>query len=156
MQENTCCFTGHRHLPANKIEKIVTSLGREIENLIEKGVTDFISGGALGFDQIAASLIVAKKKMGGNIRLIFALPCKNQETKWGEKQQALYHNLLNEADEIIYVSEQYDDFCMKRRNHYMVEHSSYCICALLHDRSGTSQTVSYAQKKGLQIINTAK
>ncbi|NLO84719.1 MAG: DUF1273 domain-containing protein [Clostridiales bacterium] len=59
-----CCFTGHRNLPAKKIEKIILNLDREIENLIAKGITDFISGGAIGFDQIAASLIIAKKKMG--------------------------------------------------------------------------------------------
>lgn len=110
----------------------------------------------MGFDQIAASLLVAKRKAGKNIRLIFALPCQNQDGKWDEKQKMLYRNLLNEADEIIYVSEDYDSFCMKRRNHYMVEHAGYCICALLHDRSGTSQTVSYAHKKGLDVINVAK
>ena len=149
----TCCFTGHRQLPANKIEKIVINLDREIEKLIADGVTDFISGGALGFDQIAASLIVAKKEMGKKIRLIFALPCKNQDAGWNEKQKELYHSLLGEADEIIYVSETYDPFCMKRRNKYMVEHSEFCIYALLHEKSGTAQTVRFARKKGLKIIN---
>ena len=129
MSKNTCCFTGHRKLPANKIQTIVTNLDRELDALIENGVTDFMSGGALGFDQIAASLIVAKKEMGKKLRLIFALPCKNQDAHWDEKQKELYQNLLGEADEIVYVSEDYDPFCMKRRNKYMVEHSAYCICA---------------------------
>lgn len=62
MDENTCCFTGHRKLPSDTVEKIILNLDREVENLIAKGITDFISGGALGFDQIAASLIVAKKE----------------------------------------------------------------------------------------------
>ena len=153
MIKSTCCFTGHRHLPANRIEKIVINLDREIENLIANGVTVFISGGAIGFDQIAASLIIAKKEMGRSIRLIFALPCKNQEAGWNEKQKELYNGLLGEADEIIYVSESYDPFCMKRRNQYMVEHSAYCICALLHEKSGTGQTVRLARKKGLRVIN---
>lgn len=48
MVNNTCCFTGHRTLPAKKIEKIMMKLDREIENLIAKGMTDFISGGAIG------------------------------------------------------------------------------------------------------------
>ena len=78
MQENICCFTGHRYLPPEKIEQIVMNLDREIEKLIGDGVTNFISGGALGFDQMAASLILAKKEMGKQIRLIFALPYKNQ------------------------------------------------------------------------------
>ena len=154
---NTCCFTGHRHLPANKIEKIVIKLDKEIENLIAKGITDFISGGAIGFDQIAASLIVAKKEMGNaNIRLIFALPCKNQDKLWNEKQKKLYRELLIEADETIYVSEEYSAFCMKKRNNYMVEQSAYCICALLQEKSGTGQTVRKKKKKGLQIIDVAK
>jgi len=155
MKEITCCFTGHRKLPANKIQNIVISLDREIENLIAQGVTDFISGGAVGFDLIAASLIVAKKEMGRNIRLIFALPCKNQDALWPQEQKALYQNLLNEADEIVFVSEEYSPLCMKRRNKYMVEHSEYCICALLHEKSGTAQTVRLARKKGLKIISVA-
>ena len=156
MQNSVCCFTGHRNLPANKIEKILRNLDREIDNLIAKGVTDFMSGGALGFDQIAASLIVAKKEMYKNIRLIFALPCKNQDEKWNEEQRNLYKILLFEADEVIYVSDEYDDFCMWKRNNYMVEHSACCICALLHERSGTDQTVRYARKKGLRIVNVTE
>lgn len=66
----TCCFTGHRRLPKDKIEHIIIRLNQEVDNLISQGVTNFISGGVLGFDQIAASLIVAKKEMGYNVRLI--------------------------------------------------------------------------------------
>lgn len=155
MRNKTCCFTGHRKLPQNKIEHIIKRLNDEIDNLYHQGVTSFISGGALGFDQIATSLIIAKRDMGFDIRLIFALPCKNQDEHWSDDQKRLYRNLLAEADEIVYVSEEYQDSCMKKRNRYMVEHSAYCICALLRDRSGTSQTVSYARKKGLRVVNVA-
>ena len=156
MKERTCCFTGHRKLPQDKIEKIVLNLAREVDNLIAQGVTDFISGGALGFDQIAASLIIAKKEMGYEIRLIFALPCKNQDEFWMDKQKHLYYNILAEADEVIYVSEEYANGCMKKRNRYMVDRSAYCICAHLHPFSGTDQTIKYAQKKGLKIINVTE
>lgn len=153
MREHTCCFTGHRKLPQNKIEKIILNLNREIENLIAHGVTDFISGGALGFDQIAASMIITKKEMGCKIRLIFALPCKNQDEFWSDEQKRLYHNIIAEADEVIYVSEEYSNGCMKKRNRYMVDQSAYCICALLRPMSGTNQTVRYARQKGLYVIN---
>jgi len=155
-KSKTCCFTGHRNLPQDKIEKIVLNLNREIENLIAQGVTDFISGGALGFDQVAASLIIAKKEMGKKIRIIFALPCKNQDELWTDAQKRLYHGILAEADEVIYVSEEYTNGCMKKRNHYMVDHSAYCICALLRPMSGTDQTVRDAMKKELMVINVAK
>ena len=131
------------------------NLDREIDNLISQGVTDFVSGGALGFDQIAASLIIAKKEMGHDVRLVFALPCRNQDECWNADQKRLYHNLLAEADEIIYVSGEYTDGCMKKRNRYMVDQSAYCICAHLYPMSGTEQTVKYARRKGLRITNVA-
>ena len=154
-KEKTCCFTGHRKLPKEKIERIIIRLDRDVENLINQGVTTFISGGALGFDQVAASLIVAKKEMGRKICLIFALLCKNQDELWSAEEKELYHNLLAEADEVIYVSEEYHDGCMKKRNRYMVDHSAYCICARLHPFSGIDQTVKYARQKGLKVINVA-
>lgn len=152
-KETTCCFTGHRRLPKEKITHIVKRLDEEVENLICQGVTDFISGGALGFDQIAASLIVAKKEMGYPVRLIFALPCRNQDELWNEDQKRLYYNLLTEADEIVYVSEEFDDVCMKRRNRYMVERSAYCVCALVRAFGGTAQTEKYARQRGLRVVN---
>lgn len=156
IKNQTCCFTGHRILPQDKIERIVLNLNREVESLIAQDITDFISGGALSFDQIAASLIIAKKEMGQKIRLIFALPCKNQDELWTDEQKRLYHGILVEADEVIYVSEEYANGCMKKRNHYMVDRSAYCVCALLHTMSGTNQTVRYARQKGLKVVNVAK
>ncbi|MCC8123773.1 MAG: DUF1273 domain-containing protein [Oscillospiraceae bacterium] len=155
-RKRACCFIGHRKLPKGKIGNIVKRLDQEIDNLISQGVTDFISGGALGFDQIAASLIVAKKEMGHSVRLIFALPCTNQDKKWKADQKRLYHNLLAEADEVIYVSEEYANGCMKKRNRFMVDNSAYCICARLHGFSGTDQTAKYAKQKSVRVINIAE
>lgn len=156
MKERTCCFTGHRNLPPHQIEQIIKRLNDEIENLIHQGVTEFISGGVLGFDQIAASLIVAKKEMGAEIRLLCVLPCRNQEEQWSLEQKRLHRSLLLEADEVRYVSQAYSDDCMEKRNHYMMDNAGFCICALLHDRNGTAQNVRYARQKGLRVINVAK
>jgi uncharacterized phage-like protein YoqJ len=155
MNPQTCCFTGHRWLPKEKLGQILKRLDYEVENLINQGVTDFISGGALGFDQIAASLIVAKKEMGRAIRLIFVLPCKNQDGYWRDEQKRLYRGLLTEADEIVYTSEEYFDGCMLKRNRHLADHSQVCICYLAETKGGTVYTVNYARRKGLRIINLA-
>ncbi|HMM06504.1 MAG TPA: SLOG family protein [Clostridiales bacterium] len=155
-KSTTCCFTGHRKLPKEKIGQVIKRLYYEVEYLIERGVTTFISGGALGFDQLAASLMIAKKEMGQEIRLIFVLPCKNQEKLWSVDQKKLYHNLLIEADEIIYISEEYHEGCMKKRNCFMVDHSSYCVCAQLRSFGGTWQILKYAKQQGLTVINTTE
>ena len=151
--KQTCCFTGHRRLPKAQIEAITKRLSQAVDSLISQGITDFISGGALGFDQIAASLMVTKKEMGHNVRLIFALPCRNQDEKWSSTQKELYHILLAKADEVIYVSEEYTDGCMKKRNQYMVDRSAYCICAQIYPASGTMQTIRYAGAKGVRVIH---
>lgn len=147
----TCCFMGHRTLPQDKIEQILIRLNQEVDNLISQGITDLIVGGALGFDQVAAALIVAKKEMGNDIRLIFALPCKNQDKFWDYREKKLYHGLLDEADETIYVSEEYIDGCIQKRDRYMIERSGYCICAPIYETGGTAQTVRYAEKMGAKV-----
>jgi len=155
MYIRTCCFTGHRQLPESRLQEIMMSLNHQIEVLIYQEVDTFICGGALGFDMLAAAIVIAKKKLGYRIRLVLALPCRNQEKYWTVKQVAFYRNLLEEADEIIYISEEYSEDCMRKRNRYMVEQSAYCICCLWKPKSGTYQTVNYARKKGIKIINVA-
>ncbi|RJE48818.1 hypothetical protein A7K50_08695 [Dehalobacter sp. MCB1] len=156
MKIKTCCFSGDNKLPSNRIKQIVKRLDLEIDCLISQGVTDFITVGTLGFDQLAASFIIIKKEMGQDIRLIFALPCKNQDAFWNVEQKGLYRNLIAEADEVIYVSEEYNDWCIKKCNRYIVDRSLFCICAQLNTFSGTNQTVRYARQKGLRVINVAE
>ena len=136
-KDKTICFTGHRVFSKKRVIWIAKRLNDEIDRLIDEGITNFISGGALGFDHIAATMIIVKKEQGADVKLIFALPCRNQDEKWTDRQKNLYNSLLSEADEIHYVSEEYTPDCMKERNYYMVDNSAYCICALVKDNSGT-------------------
>ncbi len=155
MKERTCCFTGHRKLPVSQLGRVVTCLNSEIEQLIQSGVTTFLSGGALGFDQTAAALIASKKKQGYAIRLELALPYPDQDRLWPQNIQSQYRQLLESADSVHYLSELYAYDCIRQRNRYLVEHSAFCICALLRSPSGTAQTVHYAEQNGLSVINVA-
>ena len=128
--KKVCCFSGHRKLPAAKMEHSMRRLDREIDRLISEGVSDFVSGGAQGFDQLAAALVVAKRDAGARVRLIFLLPCRNQDAYWRGAERRQYHNLLERADELVYISDAYDSGCMKRRNFAMVERADVCVCAL--------------------------
>ena len=87
LRKYTCFFVGHRTIPTKKIKGIVINLNIEIDKLIKRGVTNFISNGAVGFGHIAAFSIIAKKKNGANIRLILALPCQTQDERWTDKQK---------------------------------------------------------------------
>jgi len=49
MKDQTCCFTGHRRIPAGERAALEQRLEEEIENLIHQGVRYFGTGGALGY-----------------------------------------------------------------------------------------------------------
>ena len=42
---------------------------------------------------------------------------------------------------------------MHKRNRYLVDNSSVCICYLTEATGGTAYTVDYAQTKNLTVIN---
>ncbi len=45
---------------------------------------------------------------------------------------------------------------MFKRNRHLVDHSGVCVCYLTKERGGTAYTAQYAQRQGLEIVNTAR
>lgn len=155
----TCCFTGHRTVPARHRTAVIRALQSHIETLSSQGITRYIAGGALGFDTLAALTVLQTAEKNPSVRLILAIPCLNQTEKWNSLPNSLEHlrlykKIMGLADEVIYTSEQtYFDGCMKIRNQYMVDHASMCIAYWNGRTGGTSQTVRMAKKAGLPVIN---
>ena len=153
--EQTCCFTGHRRIPRLVRVPLIELLNEEIVNLIHQGVCYFGAGGALGFDTMAAFLVLRLKPRYPHIRLILVLPCKDQDKGWSEEDKKRYNLILRYADKVVYISEQYTPGCMHRRNRRLVDSSTFCICYLTDPKTGTAYTVKYAQSKGLRVLNLA-
>lgn len=87
------------------------------------------------------------------------LPCKGQEGKWAVSEQERDHSVLAQADEVIYVGQEYSKDCMLKRNRRLVEHSSFLLAVYNGTRcSGTGATVRYAQQLNREItmIDPAK
>lgn len=156
MKKHTCCFSGHRGLPEQELPAIQALLKEQIVALIKRGVVQFCTGGALGFDTLAAIAVLDLKEHFPQIRLSLFLPCQDQASLWREKQDIdLYDYILNQADSVSYACERYTKWCMFARNRMLVDHSAYCICYMTKPSGGTAYTVNYAQKKGLRVINLA-
>ena len=156
MQKNkTCCFTGHREIPVTNI-LIKNRLKKEIERLIEKGVIYFGAGGALGFDTMAALIVLELREKYPQIKLIMVLPCPEQDKYWNEKDKSAYAYILDNADKKVYTSKHYHKGCMHTRNRHLINNSGICICYLTKKSGGTAYTVAYAMQKNLQIINIAE
>ena len=152
------CFTGHRTIAEDK-EKLSTRLYALLERLVtEQKITDFYTGGAVGWDALAALTVLKLRENYTEVKLHLVLPCpfEEQSAKWNEAQKTEYQHILGLADSVEQVSDRYYNGCMKARNARLVELASdYCICYWnpKHYRSGTGQTVRMAQKKGIEVIN---
>lgn len=157
----TCCFTGHRpqSLPFGFNEEDVRCKALKqllLENIVElterHGITRYISGLALGIDQIASEIVLMLKKMYPEITLEGAIPCKTQAIKWTEVQRKRYENIISGCDITTVLSDEYYDGCMQARNRYMVDKSDYILGVWDGRTGGTGSTIKYAQSKGKQII----
>lgn len=153
----TCFFTGHRKLPIDKREKIMQGIKQNIEKLIiSYDVRNFISGGALGFDTMAAEAVTELKKTYPHIKLYVYIPCQNQDSLWSRDNKKKYADILSEADEVVYVSnEPYSKDCMHKRNLKMIEDSFFCVAFCINSRSGTGFTVRNAKESGKYVFNIA-
>ena len=152
----SCCFTGHRVLKVTP--ELVSRLRNTIIDLHEQGVTEFINGAALGFDQLSSKAVIDLRSEYGDIHLHLLLPCPADEQVkgWNKAQIAEYMKILDEADSVTVISEHYTEDCMKRRNERLVELADCCVCYCNNPRSGTGQTVRMAENKGIKVINLEK
>lgn len=153
---HSCCLTGHRQLPREfeKLEQIRQNLRKTIASLVQEDITIFYAGGARGFDTLAAMTVLEMKVYFPQIRLYLALPYPEQAKQWTRREQQLYEQIKEHADDVQVLCPQYTSDCMKKRNYYMVEHSCVCAFYLEHQvRSGTAQTVNYARRRDCRMID---
>ncbi len=149
-----CCFTGHRPDKVQMYEKeIKERLKTEIKNTIEEGITTFITGMARGVDMWAAQIVIDEKKNNPDIKLICASPYEGFERSWCLADRMNYHEIMNSADYSIFISEKYTRFCFQIRNMWMVDRSCKVVAVYNGSKGGTKNTVDYAEKKKVSVVN---
>lgn len=155
-QKQVCCFTGHRAIPAKNRDKLQKALDNEIRRLIGEGTHQFMTGGAMGFDTMAAQSVLKFREEFPDVSLTLVLPHKYQTSGWSAEDKATYKAILAEANDVVYTAERYYPGCMIERNHYMVDHSGTCICYLTRTGGGSFSMVQYAKQCGIAVINIAQ
>lgn len=156
MRNQTCCFTGHRHIPPEALPALSAQLETTVRGLISSGFCYFGAGGALGFDTIAAETVLRLRAEFPQIRLILVLPCRDQASGWPESNAARYKDILKRADKFVYVSDNYRPGCMQKRNRRLVDNSSACVAYCTRQTGGSAYTIDYARKNGLNILLLGK
>lgn len=155
-RQQTCCFTGHRKITASLYHALTKALEETLRGLIRQGVLYYGTGGALGFDTLAAWTVLRLREESPQIRLILVLPCPQQEKYWDAQDQKIYRDIMNRADKVFFISPNYTRGCMHQRNRHLVDESSICVAYCSKPDGGTAYTVAYARQKGLSVINLAE
>lgn len=148
-----CSFTGHRDVENGHINLVTDRLRRGIEYVYNEGCRNFLTGGAVGFDTMAAKEVILFRMSHTDVRLILVIPCKEQDKSWSCAQRDMYNYILSMADEIVYTGEEYTPHCMKRRNMYLAKNCDVLICYLGREMSGAGQTARMAEGLGKRVYN---
>lgn len=151
---HTVCFTGHRSIPPACADALRRDTAALIRSLYGEGYTLFLTGGALGFDTLAAETLLTLKRECPSLFSVMIIPCENQSSPWPPTAQEHYLELVGASDGCICLQKEYTADCMHRRNRFMVDHSSICIAYFDgRPRGGTGATVRYAQSAGVTVHN---
>lgn len=157
MNSKRCCFTGHRpeklHISESKVK---TLLEKAIIQAVEDDFLTFISGMARGVDMWASEIVLELRENNPDIHLICTPPYNGFEKRWSLSEQKLYNRILENSDFVKFVSEHYYRSCFQVRNVFMVNHSKRVISAYNGLSGGTRNTIEYANKKGIEVVNIFK
>lgn len=158
--KETCCFTGHREekLPwcAREDDPRCLLLKRRLADAVEAvyagGIRHYICGMASGCDLYFLEAVLCLRQTHPEITVESAVPYAGQADRWRASLRARYERLLAACDYHTLVQETYTAGCMMRRNRYMVDHARILIAAYSGAPGGTQQTLLYALRRGLEII----
>ena len=153
MEIRAAAFTGHRNILPEHRDELTALLARAIEYLYSNGCRRFFSGGALGFDTLAAKQVIQFKLSHPDCELHLILPCRNQTDRWEQRDVDMYEFILSEAKTVRYISDNYTDGCMKERNRMLVDLSDCLVAYFYREASGAGQTVRMARGAGKTVYN---
>lgn len=158
---HSVAITGHRphKLPWGQDEEsplcgmLKAALLIRILMLIDKGYNTFYTGMNWGVDLIFGELVINLKEQYPDIKLIGVLPYEDMHVKWHTSYQERHFDLVEECDNLIVLSQAYNNDCFKELRKYLVDNSKRVI-AVFDDRylsSGTLQTIKVAKFRGRTI-----
>lgn len=164
-KEAAVFFTGHRPIElwnayrpfsaANERFNMHRMLTLEaIDKCISSGYNTFISGGAQGFDLLAAECVHEKRIQYPYIKLVIARPFPGQHANKPEKSKSFINNIMSLANAVVDVSpDPYNAQKMQLRNMWMVDNAKIGI-ALYNSKQkgGTFNCIEYARKQGKFIL----
>ncbi len=147
-------FTGHRNIAPEKIPALKVKLEKAVREQYDQGMREFICGMALGFDMMAAEIVLSLREELPDIYLTAVIPFAGQPDRWAQENRDRYRLILDKADEVITLSDKFYKGCEMKRNAFMLDYCSRVIAYFNGEpHGGTCFTVNSALKRGKTVIN---
>lgn len=156
MENNTCCFFGHREI------EVTEELKKRLFNIVEclivnENIDTFFFGSKSDFNYLCLEIVTDIKQKYPRVKRIYAraeYPYINYDYK---------NHLLDFYDDTYYSPKLLNSgkAAYIKRNYEMIDKSLYCVVYFsdekspTHRKSGTKIAYDYAVKKGKKIINAA-
>lgn len=153
-------FTGHRPeklMPEfDEKSEYILSIKAKLRQLIKKAIFDgysvFYCGMAKGIDIMAGEIVADFIDKGFDIKLLAVIPYYTYANSWKDEWKGRFDRLLKSASRHLYIDNEYHRDTYLRRNRYLVENSDLLIAVRKGtEHSGTTYTIDYAKKLGLNI-----
>lgn len=151
---HAACFSGHRleKLPMGVARRAVVSmLQEEIHRAVSMGITTFYCGTADGIDLFAADIVRRMRAANPELRIICVKPFRDFGKKLNGSDRYLFNMVMMESAAVIELSDHYYPDCFRVRNQYLVSHSDLLIAVMGESRSGTGQTIRFAQRRKIPV-----
>ena len=155
----SCFFAGYESFSYNDDPNVMDYIGNLLPILVENGVSDFYSGGTLGWDKEWEFAVYAMKKIMNysQVKLHYVFPCPPEiySQNWSEEDKDYLKVRIKVADSVEIVSNGDDKNCIEKRNARLVELGDICLCYFNRNdfSSSTGQTVLMAEKADKIIFN---
>jgi uncharacterized phage-like protein YoqJ len=161
-KNKTVAFSGYRPEKFNfnlknnepQFEALLCNLRAKISRAAQAGNTDFLCGLEAGFALVGAEVFMSLQAQGGDfgkIRLSAVLPFEDHPVP--EDWQDARRLAIEKASEVIILEKTFKKGVYSKLNRYLVDNSGQLICYFEGKPGGTANTVRYAEKQGLKIIN---
>ena len=110
----------------------------------------------MGFDLLAAEIVLELRESIPELELQMILPCKGQDRAYSAGDRVRYREILAAADNVRYTAEDYYEGCMLTRDRVLAAAADACICYLTHSQGGTAYTVRHVLQRDIPLYNLAE
>ena len=124
----TCCFIGYETVPEKQFETVYKACIKSAEEMIQRGVTQFLCRNGGGFDAIAACAVIYLRERYHGIRLFACLPSEDHLQYLSAKDKMIALFMQDCADDLqTYLTGAFPKN-LQDCYPFMIDDSDYCIC----------------------------